>query len=306
MSICKHSTWLATLAFVMPTTFITLSLFFLLAGLPYEGQILDNANWKSGTKQAILLLPHKKVETKLMTHSFTEGIMQIFGSQLRLEILIKSWFEEAELSDASRLSEIKMESFHQIGGCSIRHTEYLNSITNLELRLEDQSSKTCAHSRPRIAILNRASNYSRTILNSQLLSDKMKALSRDDIVPVKYFEGLSFFEQVSFFRSVDILISPHGAQLTGLPFMNAPCAHVVELFPKGYAIPEMFGTLAIESGKDYSYLYMSSNSSDMEQAKHRRERKRARSRNLCPSPNVMFETMRKRADEWRLCCGRRI
>lgn len=67
----------------------------------------------------------------------------------------------------------------------------------------------------------------------------------------------------------------------------------------------MFGTLAIESGKDYSYLYLSSNSSHLEQAQNRRERKRARSRNLCPSPNVITETVQKLADDWRLCCGSR-
>ncbi|CAJ1951902.1 unnamed protein product [Cylindrotheca closterium] len=257
-------------------------------------------------KQAILLLPDAKVETKLLSHSFTKGIMQIFGSQMGLEMIMKSWFQEAELSDASHFSEIKMESFNRIGGYSIRHTKYLNYMADKEWKLKDNSFGTCENAKPRIAILNRASNYSRTILNHRLLSDQMKTLSRDNSVPVKYFEGLSFLEQVSFFRSVDILISPHGAQLTGLPFMNAPCAHIVELFPKGYAIPEMFGTLAIESGKDYSYLYISNNSSDMEQAKDRRQRKRARSRNLCPSLDVMVEAVRKLADDWRMCCGRRI
>lgn len=183
-------------------------------------------------KQAILLLPDAKVQTNLLTHSFTSGIMQILEVHMEVEILLKSWFQEAELNGVGHFSEIRKEAFNRMGGYSIRHTKYLNYLADLEWSLKDQSFATCADKRPRIAILNRASNTSRTILNSRQLSDQIKSLSRDDTVPVQYFEGLSFPQQVSFFRSVDIMISPHGAQLTGLPFMNAPCAHVVELFPK--------------------------------------------------------------------------
>lgn len=186
-------------------------------------------------KQPILLLPDAKVETKLLTHSFTGGMMQIFA-RMKLEIAVKTWFPEAEVNDIGNFAEVKIESFNGIRGYSIRHAKYLNYITDQEFKLKDQSFETCSNPRPRIAILNRDSNYSRTILNSRIISDQLMPLSRDDMVPIKYFESLSFPDQVSFFRSVDILISPHGAQLTGLPFMNAPCAHIVELFPKvGYA-----------------------------------------------------------------------
>ena len=78
------------------------------------------------------------------------------------------------------------------------------------------------------------------------------------------FEEKSFREQVEFFRETDIVISGHGAQLTGLVFMandalakrnKKSCKHVVELFPKHYAVPYFFGSLAVQSGIRHSFVY---------------------------------------------------
>merc|ERR1712224_871711 len=72
-------------------------------------------------------------------------------------------------------------------------------------------------------------------------------------------------EQVRFFRHVDILISGHGAQLTGVPFMMqrlksdpssfSSCKLVLELYPKLYGVPYYFGSLVVQSGIRHSYLY---------------------------------------------------
>mmetsp|Transcript_49151 Transcript_49151/g.55693 ORF Transcript_49151/g.55693 Transcript_49151/m.55693 type:complete len:274 (-) Transcript_49151:134-955(-) len=96
---------------------------------------------------------------------------------------------------------------------------------------------------------------------------------RNLAVDITYFEGKPFEEQVQFFRNTDILISPHGAGLTGLVFMaggggggssghddsdddgNNSCKEVMELYPKNYAIPYYFGSLAIQSGIRHSYVY---------------------------------------------------
>jgi hypothetical protein len=83
-------------------------------------------------------------------------------------------------------------------------------------------------------------------------------------VPIEatFFEKKSFVEQVEYFRNTDILISGHGAQLTGLAFMandldanGKSCKQVMEFFPKNYALPYYFGSLAVQSGLDHSYVY---------------------------------------------------
>jgi hypothetical protein len=66
------------------------------------------------------------------------------------------------------------------------------------------------------------------------------------------FDGWSFADQVLFMNSVDVIISPHGAQLTSIPFLP-PCASILELFPQGYHPPYYFGTLAAASGITHSY-----------------------------------------------------
>lgn len=73
---------------------------------------------------------------------------------------------------------------------------------------------------------------------------------------IKEFEGLPVKDQAFFFSSVDILISPHGAQLTGIPFMPN-CGQVMEVTPKGYHIPYFFGSLANASGLGHGSVYNS-------------------------------------------------
>jgi len=138
---------------------------------------------------------------------------------------------------------------------------------------------------PRISILNR--RKTRTIKNGDKLArdlsemtyvygngngdsdgDTIREEKKRGAVKVVFFEGKTFDEQVHFFRNTDILISGHGAQLTGLVFMadngknntttaSAPstCKQVLEFFPKNYALPYYFGSLAVQSGMRHSFVY---------------------------------------------------
>lgn len=78
-------------------------------------------------------------------------------------------------------------------------------------------------------------------------------------------------------------------------------AHLFNLL-KGYAIPDFFGSLAINSGIKYSYLYMSENSFRSEQSASFADRRQARSTNLCPSPSIMASIFSGLSDSWRRCC----
>jgi Glycosyltransferase 61 len=75
-----------------------------------------------------------------------------------------------------------------------------------------------------------------------------------DIRHVTFNETTSFDEQVHFFRTTDILVSPHGGQLTGLPFMPV-CGAVIEIFAK-YYLPHFFGSLATSAQLRHGYIAM--------------------------------------------------
>lgn len=202
---------------------------------------------------------------------------------------------------------------------------------------------------PRIGILNRSNT--RTILNSDGLAKELSKLVyvyernttttplkvRSDVpVSVAYFEDKTFLEQVEFFRQTDILISGHGAQLTGLPFMAndvsesraKSCKYVMELYPKKYGLPYYFGTLAVQSLIGHSYVYYEDGFPHLEAGKPplrnrevkrqplqglkpwdransqiKRERMQARNALFCPRPEDMVEYVSRLVHEWYKCHG---
>lgn len=174
----------------------------------------------------------------------------------------------------------------------------------------------CA-SNPNIAILDRKG--SRQLLN---LGAVVEALEHDLLhveeqqrhngkskssisnkITTMYMEDVSFWDQISFFMKTNILISPHGAQLTGLPFMShSPCGAVLEIFPAGYCIPWYFGSLAIHSGLNHSYLALESFDYDDKTCHVETERGKARGVKLCPNPQPLIDAMQKLVKEWKRCC----
>ena len=68
------------------------------------------------------------------------------------------------------------------------------------------------------------------------------------------FDGLSFQEQIAFMHKIDILIGPHGAQLTSVPFIPE-CGGILELFSTGYYKPGFFGSLSRSTGHYHISYY---------------------------------------------------
>jgi hypothetical protein len=132
-----------------------------------------------------------------------------------------------------------------------------------QLTPQQGGMERCERSSPRIGILNRAK--SRTIEHVDQLATALRSningTTNADIA-LHYFENASFVEQVQFFMDTDILISPHGAQLTGLPFLTTSsssetntCSQVMEIFSPRYVLTDFFGTLAAQSHIPHSYMY---------------------------------------------------
>jgi hypothetical protein len=63
--------------------------------------------------------------------------------------------------------------------------------------------------------------------------------------------------------SIDILVSPHGAQVTNGAFIPT-CGGIIEIFPTGYWAPHYFGSLARCTGH-YHYSIYTGNASTIDE-----------------------------------------
>lgn len=175
---------------------------------------------------------------------------------------------------------------------------------------QNSSHQPCGRRRPRIAILNRTPHSSRSLLNVHALVDALStsvsSLSNDSSIKVATFEGTSFLDQVKFFANVDIVLSPHGAQLTLLPFLPE-CGRLLEIFPAHYYFDLFFGSLADAAGIDLYTLYLShGNPQDEWRRTHDvltpTQRNAVRNVALCPPVAAIVTAMKQMVMDWQTCC----
>jgi hypothetical protein len=136
-------------------------------------------------------------------------------------------------------------------------------------------------------------------MNAKALAAMLRnstALNLDYAVPIVVFEQFDFGQQIAFFDSVDILLSPHRAQLTGINFL--------EIFPKRYAI-NFFASLAAASGVVHCSLYLSNGDPEQEtkvnSASGYLNRYKVGSGWLCPNVTVAVKAAEEIATIWRKC-----
>jgi Glycosyltransferase 61 len=158
--------------------------------------------------------------------------------------------------------------------------------------------------KPRIAIFDRKS--SRSFDNVQSLQSALQH-QWQDMVDIVYLEGKSFAEQIGLFSRYDIVVSPHGAQLTSIPFMP-DCGGVLEVFPDGYLIPQFYGSLAHLSMHSHAYLHLSHDTRSYteiqeDEMQDREYRRAKRSAGLCPSTDSVVEGVHMLYDGWQQCCS---
>lgn len=158
--------------------------------------------------------------------------------------------------------------------------------------------------KPRIAILNR--HRSREWLNTDAIVQRLLPFAANESIPVVFSEpNTTFLEQIAFFRNVDILLSPHGAQLTGLPFMP-DCGCVLEILPAGYYFPYYFGSLAMASNLQHGYVSITNTgdwrAESAEGMASRRSRKKVRNKRLCPNADSIFDGAMQLIQGWESCC----
>jgi len=156
---------------------------------------------------------------------------------------------------------------------------------------------------PRIAILNRRPK--REILNVREIVEAVQSvLGSNCSVTVTHFEQASFLDQVRFFAETDLVLSPHGAQLTGIPFLPR-CGSVLEFFPAGIFLPQYFGSLAATSGIQHGYIYLGTNLT-AEMASTQQSialRRQIRARPICPPINKIVSGIQQMLHTWKKCCA---
>jgi hypothetical protein len=161
---------------------------------------------------------------------------------------------------------------------------------------------TCRHNKTaRIGVLNRKG--SRELVNHKEIVSQLEAL---DSVQVRYqtFEGVSFEDQVDFFSSHDIVVSPHGAQLTGVWLMPT-CGSVLELLPSHYHCHFFFGSLSAGANLTSAYIYLSDGdpAQEIKNISQASFRAKARSIKLCPPVSSVVLGAQELIHKWKSCCA---
>lgn len=126
-------------------------------------------------------------------------------------------------------------------------------VTAAADNITDDGGEEGGHRAPlRIALLGRS--HSRRLRNLRAAHHALAAAFPMARVVVRYLDNATFPEQVDFFRGQDLVVSPHGAQLTNLLFLP-PCAAILEVFPCGYWVPDYFASLARTMGVLHAAWY---------------------------------------------------
>jgi hypothetical protein len=156
---------------------------------------------------------------------------------------------------------------------------------------------------PVIRILNREISSNRSLLNAETLKRELSNMT-DVPIDISFFEGKGFVEQIQFMMETDILISPHGAQLTSVNFIPS-CGGVVELFPQGFWFPHFFGPLATSSGLFHAYIYTGVNHIKEWKwggLRHRWKRFEVRNQQVCLSLEHSLPIIDHMIQNWKHCC----
>ena len=143
-----------------------------------------------------------------------------------------------------------------------------SSLSSSDRQEQQQQQQDASSYIPKITIVNRHVDSGRSILNAQELYQAFREQFRQQQGPqsssssssqaiiqlVPHLDRWTFPQQFQLMSHTDILISPHGAQLSSL-FLLPPCSSILELFGRGYSCPEFYGSLAAASGHVYAHIY---------------------------------------------------
>jgi Glycosyltransferase 61 len=159
------------------------------------------------------------------------------------------------------------------------------------------------HPLPVVGILNRLESHGRSILNADALLTALDKKYRNIIVHHFTLDQMTFIEQVTVMSHIDILISPHGAQLVSLPFMPT-CGGLLEIFPVGLYLPRRYGSLAAASGLNYSFVYTGQDvEAESVWMRNENTMEVAKKFHVCVNVNKIVAAVHEHILAWHECCA---
>jgi Glycosyltransferase 61 len=163
---------------------------------------------------------------------------------------------------------------------------------------------------PIIGFLNRHLDNGRHYVDYNAIEQALQAAFGMPEFRLEYrdsFDGLSFLEQVEYMANIDIVMGPHGAQLTNAAFLPQ-CGGLLEFFPQGYWAPHYFGTMARSTGHYHFGIYAGPRST-MDQDVIYAMTNTLQTQDEARARNITVENVQEVVDatlalveQWQTCC----
>lgn len=118
-----------------------------------------------------------------------------------------------------------------------------------------------------------------------------------DTITHHFFENATFLAQVDYMADVDLLVTPHGAQQSSIPFLS-PCATIIEIFVPNYYVANFFGSLAKASGHDLYSIFVGDGQPEI--SNHYDVN--ATAQKVCAPIPTLKEGLMRMLDDYRACC----
>lgn len=245
--------------------------------------------------------PWRKWRQPFNQMTFVHGILQVFET---VNIQITTDVTDKQHGFVRRSDSASFDAGDAYRMRSYRDARDLSRDTATALNLT-QSSGCPLRTLPRVAILNRRPSTWRALVKADSIARHLELALRDRIhdntVPVVYFDRASFREQVQFFFDTDIVVSPHGQQLTGMVFLP-DCSAVLEIFPQYFYYQRFFGSLALASGVKQYTLYLGSNHTEGLDFSNKTARRNNKRQQIYPSATQVLGVVQEMIDGWQDCC----
>ena len=238
---------------------------------------------------------------------FNQGMFRLFRQVFNVKIVFDFKNVDQNTLLVKPLYDVSMdESLEQ--GIVFQNEQHAAVLRDSALDYYNITAEGCKSGKvePVIRIIDREPNSTRTIVNVKKLQKYLRKLTSHP-VQIYTFENRTFKQQIEKMAQTDILVTPHGAQLSSLSFMP-PCGGVFEIFPEGYYLPYFYGPLAATSGIRHAYVY---NGADVKKEWYkgnkidRPGRLAARRQDVCVPLQTSVEMIAHMVDEWKVCCQQR-
>ena len=211
-----------------------------------------------------------------------------------------------EQVDLSRAVDLKIWGYAWDGRAFFMRREDAWKWTESILRSEAIERDACKDV-VRVGILNRHPGYGRTILNARDIQDQLSRVFGEKVqVDEVLFEDKTFREQIDWFASHDLIVTSHGAQETGMPFMPK-CGVLLEVFPSVYFVPDYFYSLS-DSTHVQHYIINNDKSRDpiadtKKSSETLESEDAAKQTTLCPATKNMLDYLLTAIRAWDSCCS---